>query len=208
VNMRTAKIQLLQLLNDRTPIDQFDVSGPYDYADSLITMDEFQNMALNARPDLREALQNVELARLNHKLAVSNGSTDPTFGVDLSTGNPIYTTIGINVSIPLRIFDRIRAKRQERRSILPARTAGGCSSGPGLQRCRLGVRDAGGVLSILRPYKTEYLKLASDTRDKVQFAYQNGGASLIDYLDAEQTYRATRLAYLNLIGSYLTRLHR
>ena len=61
-----------------------------------------------------------------------------------------------------------------------------------------------GLLTILRPYKNEYLKLAADTRDKVQFAYQNGGATLLDYLDAEKTYRDTRLAYLNLIGSYLT----
>jgi cobalt-zinc-cadmium efflux system outer membrane protein len=46
--------------------------------------------------------------------------------------------------------------------------------------------------------------LASDVRDKMSFAFQNGGASLLDYLDAEKSYRDVRLAYLNLIGSYLT----
>src|SRR5580698_103967 len=53
VNLRTAKIQLLQLLNDRTPIEQFDVTGTYDYTDSLMSMEEFQNAALASRPDLR-----------------------------------------------------------------------------------------------------------------------------------------------------------
>jgi cobalt-zinc-cadmium efflux system outer membrane protein len=56
----------------------------------------------------------------------------------------------------------------------------------------------------LRPYKARYLKLNTDTRDTVAFSYQNGGASLLDYLDAEAQYRSIRLNYLNLIGSYLT----
>jgi cobalt-zinc-cadmium efflux system outer membrane protein len=59
-------------------------------------------------------------------------------------------------------------------------------------------------LNLLRPYKTKYLALATDVRDRVSFSFQNGGASLLDFLDAEKSYRDTRLAYLNLIGSYLT----
>jgi len=41
-------------------------------------------------------------------------------------------------------------------------------------------------------------------RDTIQFAYQNGGASLLDFLQAQQEYRSVRLNYLNLTGSYLT----
>ena len=40
VNLRTAKIQLLQLLNDRTPVDQFDVVGPFDFGEQLPLLDE------------------------------------------------------------------------------------------------------------------------------------------------------------------------
>ena len=61
-----------------------------------------------------------------------------------------------------------------------------------------------GALNLLRPYRDKYLKLAEDSRNRISFSYQNGGASLLDYLDAEKAYRDTRLAYLNLIGSYLT----
>jgi cobalt-zinc-cadmium efflux system outer membrane protein len=60
------------------------------------------------------------------------------------------------------------------------------------------------TVNLLRPYKEKYLKLASDTRDRIAFSYQNGGASLLDFLDAEKASRDIRLAYLNLIGSYLT----
>jgi outer membrane protein, heavy metal efflux system len=56
----------------------------------------------------------------------------------------------------------------------------------------------------LQPYKEKYLKEAGDIRDKVSFAFQHGGASLLDYLDAEKAYRDTCVSYLNLVGSYLT----
>ncbi len=61
-----------------------------------------------------------------------------------------------------------------------------------------------GGLNLLRPYRDKYLKLAEDTRNRIAFSYQNGGASLLDYLDAQKAYRDTRLAYLNLIGAYLS----
>jgi outer membrane protein, heavy metal efflux system len=205
VNLRTAKIQLLQLLNDRTPIAQFDVNGTYDYTDSLMTMDEFRNIALVARPDLLEALQNVELAKLNHKLAVANGSTDPTFGMDIASNPPISAYVGVNISIPLRIFDRNQGEKARTQiDIGRNERLVDAAQAQVFNDVDSAYVTLEGLLTILRPYKTEYLQLAADTRDKTQFAYQNGGATLLDYLDAEKTYRDTRLAYLNLIGSYLT----
>ena len=59
-------------------------------------------------------------------------------------------------------------------------------------------------VNLLKPYKVKYMVEAADVRDKISFSYQNGGASLLDYLDAEKAYRDIRLAYLNLVGSYLT----
>src|ERR1700723_4756690 len=79
VNLRTAKIQLLQLLNDRTPVEQFDVTGPFDFSDALAPLDQFRQDALSTRPDLQAAVQTIQQAETNHKLAIANGSTDPTF---------------------------------------------------------------------------------------------------------------------------------
>ena len=205
VNLRTAKIQLLQLLNDRTPIEQFDVSGTYDFTDALMTMEEYQNEALAARPDLRVALQNVELARLTHRLAVADGSTDPTFSFDFDRNPHIPSYFGVSVSIPLRIFDRNQGEKartqidigRDERLVDAARA----QVFNDVDSAYVTMVSA---LNLLRPYKAEYLKLSSDTRDKVLYAYQNGGASLTDYLDAEKSNRDIRLAYLNLIGSYLT----
>jgi len=60
------------------------------------------------------------------------------------------------------------------------------------------------ALNLLRPYKTKYLPLALEIRDKMAISFQNGGNSFLDYLDAQKAYRDTQLAYLNLIGAYLT----
>jgi len=209
VNLRTAKIQILMLLNDRTPIGQFDVTGRYDFSEELRPLEEYRNIALAARPDLKGAVQNVELARVTHALAVSNGSTDPTWSVwyswNPSFSNPFADqTVGGSISIPLRIFDRNQGEK--------ARTQVDIARNEKL-------RDAAEAqvfndvdsaywtlvqnVNLLKPYKSKYLKLAGDVRDKMSFAFQNGGASLLDFLDAEKSYRDTRLAYLNLIGSYL-----
>ena len=59
-------------------------------------------------------------------------------------------------------------------------------------------------LNLLRPYKGRYLPQAVRVRETISFAYQNGGASLLDFLQAQQEYRTTQLSYLNLIGSYMT----
>src|SRR5580704_11484607 len=76
VNLRTAKIQLLQLLNDRSPVENFDVTGPYDFPERIQSIDELRQAAIETRPDLRAAVQSVDLAKSNYHLAVANGSTD------------------------------------------------------------------------------------------------------------------------------------
>jgi outer membrane protein, heavy metal efflux system len=59
-------------------------------------------------------------------------------------------------------------------------------------------------LALLKTYKENYLQRATRVRDTVLFSYQNGGASLLDFIQAQQDYRSVRVNYLNLIGSYLT----
>jgi cobalt-zinc-cadmium efflux system outer membrane protein len=205
VNLRTNKIQLLQLLNERTPLDQFSISGPYDFADHIDPQEQFRQAALGARPDLKEAAQSVDLATTNHKLAIANGTADPTFSVDVARNPPIPAYFGVSVSIPLRIFDKNQGEKErtrldiERNQRLRDATEAQVFSD---------VDSAYAVLlqnmSLLRAYKSKYLELAVDVRDRLQFSYQDGGASLLDYLDAEKGLRDVKLAYLNLIGSYLT----
>ncbi len=111
VNVRTAKIQLLALLNDRTPVETFDVTGTFDFAESIMPLGEVRQLALDSRPDLRAAMQAVAKAKADHELAVSNGSTDPTFSLDTGRNPPIPVYLGFSIDIPLRLFDRNQGEK-------------------------------------------------------------------------------------------------
>ena len=112
VNLRTAKIQLLMLTNDRTPVDQFDVTGPFDFSEAVLPLSDLRQTALDTRPDLKAAALSIEQAKSAYSLARANASTDPTVSLDggrlgQNTGGAYgYSYAGFSISIPLRIFDR------------------------------------------------------------------------------------------------------
>jgi len=209
-NLETAKIQLLTLLNSRTPLDQFDVTGTYDFNDQLMPRDEFRKIALDTRPDLKAAAEAVDKAQTDHKLAIANGSTDPTLGAwythNSSNNNPFgINTVGVSVGIPFRIFDRNQGEKLRTQLDITRNE-------------RLREAAEAGVLSdvdssyatlesnliLLRPYKAKYLQQAVRVRDTIFFSYQHGGASLLDFLNVENEYRTVELSYVNLVGAYLT----
>jgi cobalt-zinc-cadmium efflux system outer membrane protein len=210
VNLRTAKIQLLTLLNDRTPIEQFDVSGRFDLNDQLMPQDEFRKTALDTRPDLKAAMEAVDKAQTDHKLAVANGSTDPTLSAwythNSSNNNPFgVNTLGVGVAFPLRVFDRNQGEKlrtqldvDRNQRLLDAARAGVYSDVDSAYAM------VNSNLILLQPYKTKYLRQAVRVRDTVFFAYQHGGASLLDFLNAQSDYRTVELSYVTLIGAYLT----
>ena len=205
VNLRTAKIQLLVLLNERTSTEQFDVTGPFDFTNVLAPLDEIRQAAIENRPDLQAALQSVDKAKIDHKLAIANGSTDPTFAFDVGRNPPIDQYIGFGVSIPLRIFDRNQGEK--------ARTQIDISRN---ERVANAAREQvfGDVDSayamvnsniiLLQPYRDRYLKEAEEIRDTITISYEHGAASLLDFLSAQAEYRTVQVNYLNLIASYLS----
>jgi cobalt-zinc-cadmium efflux system outer membrane protein len=210
VNLRTARIQLLTLLNDRTPVEQFDVDGPFDFNDQLAPRDEFRKIAMDTRPDLKAAVEAVNKAQTDHRLAVANGSTDPTlstwYSYNPSFNNPFdHQTLGASVSVPLRIFDRNQGEKlrtqldvtrnERRRDATEAQVLSDVDSA---------YATVESTLALLRPYKAKYLQQSLRVRDTVSFSYQNGGASLLDFLNAQTEYRGVQLNYVNLVGSYLT----
>ena len=210
VNLRTTKINLLALLDERRPLDSFDVNGVFDFREDLLSLDDYRKEALDTRPDLKAAILSVQQAESSYRLAEANGSTDPTISVwfthNGSFNNPdALNTLGASVSIPLRIFDtnqgeKLRTKIDIKRS----------------EKLRDGVETQvyadvdsayatlNSNIELLKPYKRQYLDQAVRVRDTVLFSYQHGGASLLDFFNAESDYRNVQLSYVNLVGAYLT----
>ncbi|HXO36009.1 MAG TPA: TolC family protein [Candidatus Acidoferrales bacterium] len=209
-NLENAKIQLLTLLNSRIPTDQVDVIGPFDFDDQLMPREEFRKIALATRPDLKAAVEGVDKAQTDHKLAIANGATDPTWSAwfthNSSNNNPFgLNTLGVSVSVPFRIFDRNQGEKVRtqlditRNQRLREATEAGV-----LSDVDSGYATVESDLILLRPYKAKYLKLAVRVRDTITFSYQHGGASLLEFLNAQAEYRTVELNYVNLVGSYLT----
>jgi cobalt-zinc-cadmium efflux system outer membrane protein len=210
VNLRTSKIQLLQLLNDRTPVEQFDCIGLFDFSDALSPLEDFRKIALDERPDLRAAIQSLQQADTNHKLAQANGSTDPTFAA-WYTWNPSFNnpndeqTLGLSVMVPLRIFDRNQGeKKRTQIDIGRNQQLTEASRAEVFSDVDSAYAEVESDIALLKPYKAKYNAQALRVRDTVTYSYEHGGASLMDLLNAQSDYRTVQLAYLQLIGTYLT----
>jgi cobalt-zinc-cadmium efflux system outer membrane protein len=210
VSLRTSKIQLLQLLDDRTPLEKFDVNGPFDFSSQLQPLENFRQIALDNRPDLRAALESAQQAVTNHKLAKANGSTDPTFGA-WYTFNPSFNnpydqqTLGVNVSIPLRIFDRNQGEKK--RTLLDIDRNKQMTEAVREQvfsDVDSSYEQVQSNIALLTPYRDKYKDQATRVRDTVTYSYQRGAASLMDFLNAQSDYRVVQLAYLQLVGAYMT----
>ena len=215
VNVRTAKIQLLRMLNDdKTTPDRFDVSGPYDFITPATSVDDCRRIALETRPDLRAALESVDKARVDRRLADANGSTDPTVTVDAAFPSisqayqsyqpPLRQYVGVGVALPLRFFDRNQGEKL--RTELDVSRNEKLADAARLQVIAdvdTAYASVVSAVALLQPYKDRYLAEASRVRDTVQFSYQRGAASLVDFLQSQQEYRALQVGYVNLVAAYL-----
>jgi cobalt-zinc-cadmium efflux system outer membrane protein len=212
VNLRTAKIQLLQLMNDHTPVAQFDVTGRFDFSAALPSLVYFHQVALANRPDLQAAMQSIRQSETNHKLAIANGSTDPTFGAwwtwNSAVNNPYpidMSTVGFSVSVPLRIFDRNQGEKARTQiDIDRAREASEAVRAQVFSDVDTAYAEVQSDIALLKPYQAQYNAQALHVRDTVTYSYEHGGASLMDFLNAQSDYRQVQLAYAQLIGDYMT----
>ncbi len=208
-SLETAKIQLLMLLNDRTAVDQFDVTGAFDFSSQIAPLVEVRQIALDNRPDLKAALQAVEKAKTDHRLAVANGSADPTFS-SWYTYNPSFNnpndhqTLGASVSIPLRIFDRNQGEKLRTQLDIDRSTKlAEAAKAQVFSDVDSAYATVTSTVTLLQPYKARYLEMALRVRDTIAFSYEHGAASLLDFLSAQAEYRTVQVNYLNLVASYM-----
>jgi cobalt-zinc-cadmium efflux system outer membrane protein len=190
---------------ESVPAD-YDVAGPFDYQPLKANLEDLQMKALQGRPDLRAAQQGVTAATSQWQVQKTIAKQDVTGQVNYSHVNAI-NAFTVYVSVPLPIFNRNQGNiAQTRYAITQAQEEEKATD----QQVMTDVHDAYVGLqendTIVVLYRSGYLDAAEKDRDIEQFAYQHGGASLLDWLNAERTYRVTELAYRQALASYLTAL--
>jgi outer membrane protein, heavy metal efflux system len=213
-SLETAKIQLLMLLNERSPVDQFDVAGPFDFSPQIVPLEEMHQSALDTRPDLRASLQSIDKAKTDHRLAVANGSVDPTIAIDagfpsvsqayLSYQPPLRQYVGVGVSVPLRIFDRNQGEKlRTQLDIERTERLADATKAQVFSDVDSAYASVTSTVNLLKPYKDKYLQQAVRIRDTIAFSYEHGATSLLDFLNAQANYRSVQVNYLNLVAAYL-----
>jgi cobalt-zinc-cadmium efflux system outer membrane protein len=161
-------------------------------------------MAVDSRGDVRSADTAIRKAKVDNRLAWANGSTDPSVGADFTrvSGD---NTVGVDFSVPLRIFDRNQGEKARTAiEIKRSQQARDVILNGAFRDIDSAYASVESVRAVLRPYRDNYLPQSARVRESVSFAYSRGGASLLDFLDAQKAYRDTQFAYRNLIASYLS----
>ncbi len=205
-----ARVQALsdlrQLLGrESVPLD-YDVAGAFDYQPLSAKMEDLQVKALATRPDLRAAQQGVTAANGQYELAKANGKRDVTAQLSY-THTAAVSTASLFGQVQLPIFDRNQGEiARTKFAITQAQEQEKAAS----DQVLTDVEDAyEGLQSndrIIQLYRSGYLDEAQQDRDISEYAYKRGAASLLDFLDAERSYRATELAYRQSLAAYLLAL--
>jgi cobalt-zinc-cadmium efflux system outer membrane protein len=197
---------LRQLIGFESVPDEFDVQGDLDYQPVHADLQALKGLAMQDRPDLRAAQQGVTAARSQEALMRANGKKD--LGVTFD-----YThTAGINsgaffFNIDLPIFDRNQGEIARARFAITQAEEQAIETA---QQVNTDIVDAYSALQsndeIIQLYRGGYVDQAKQSRDITEYAYKRGAASLLDFLDAERTYRSNQLAYRQALASYMTAL--
>ena len=205
-----AKVQALsdlrQLLGYESVSPDYDVAGLFDYRPLKGNLEDLQLKAMQNRPDYRAAQQGVTAANSQYDLQKAIGKPDVTVQGNYSHVNGINTATFYG-SIPLPIFNRNQGEiARTRFAITQAQEQEKATSG----QVMTDVRDAYEGLRVndrvIHLYRSGYLEVAQKDRDISEYAYKRGAVSLLDFLDAERSYRATQLAYRQALASYLLAL--
>jgi outer membrane protein, heavy metal efflux system len=194
---------LRQLLGYESVAADYDVTASFDYAPVTVRLDDLQLRALQNRPDLMAATQGVTAAASQVALAKADGKQDVTVSANYSHVNAINTATFL-VSVPLAIFNRNQGEiARTRFALTQAEQQKQAASGQVLTD----VKDAYEALQmtdrVLKLYRDSYLDVSQKSRDISEYSYRRGATSLLDFLDAERTYRTTQLGYRQSLGAYL-----
>jgi cobalt-zinc-cadmium efflux system outer membrane protein len=207
---RLARVQALaslrQLLGYESVPENYTVSGDLGHQVVAATESELVALAVQQRPDLLAARQAVTAAESEHSLAQANGKSD--LGLQFTYSHVAALNTGAlfaNINVPL--FDRNQGEIARTQSAiaesqeLSTEQASVVSTEVANAYEALRTSD-----EIVRLYDAGYLQQAADSRDISQYAYQRGAGPLIDFLDAQRTYRTTQLAYRQALANYMVAL--
>jgi cobalt-zinc-cadmium efflux system outer membrane protein len=201
-----ALISLRQLIGYQSVPRDYDVAGDLEFRELKASQADLETAALDQRPDLRAAKTGITAAQSQVKLAKANGVQD--LNVTFSYSHVASTNTGsFFFNIPLPVFNRNQGEiARTKFALSQAELTAQASQEIVLADVRNGYEAVKSNQEIVQLYEAGYLQQAEESRDISYFAYRQGSAALLDYLDAERSYRAVQLQYRQALAAYMLAL--
>jgi cobalt-zinc-cadmium efflux system outer membrane protein len=207
VSLHQASLQLQTLLGIATPSDAFDIAGdilPPVIAETRVSLEQ---RALDARPDYAAARFAVRAADASARLAIANGTADPTIEAEYDRAGT-ENTAGFSVNIPIRIFDRNQGNKETAKLQAGAarytETAARTQVLSDVDQAWVGYTEA---RRLSDRFSDRYLDESHDVLNIAQYAFEHGGLTLIDYLDALRDARTSTSDALNAYQNTWVAIH-
>ena len=201
-----ALVSLRQLLGYNAVPPDYDVMGDLAYEPIKANLEDLQLKALRERPDFRAAELGVTAAQSQILLAKANAKVDVNGTYDFTHVSG-ENTASIFANFELPIFNRNQGEiARTGYALTQAQEQQQAASDTVLSDVANAYEAVRSNDEVLQLYTSGYLKQAQDSRDISEYAYKRGAASLLDFLDAERSYRSIQLAYRQALASYMTAL--
>ena len=203
LNLRNAKSSLLALMHAPELSQDVEIIGELQVSEGAsetgmppqASLEELLKIAFERRPDLASRAEEDRRAETDMALQRALRSSNISVGGGYKR-NDADNSFVIGVTVPLRIFNRnegemirAEAKRKQASSLASAAR----------KHIELEVRQAYEAKEVNRLrveyIRTQHLEKAEEAGRVTFAAYNLGGATLIDYLDAQRTYRDTLRIY-------------
>ena len=207
---RVAKVQALgslrQLVGYASLPHDFDVVGDLDYKPLTAALPDLQVKALATRPDLLAAQKGIKAANSQISLAKADAKVDFNASASYSHVSGASST-SLFFSVPLPIFNRNQGEiARTKFALTGAELTAKAAEDTVMTDVTNAYESASSNQDVVKLYVSGYLKQAQDSRDISQYAYKAGAATLLDFLDAERSYRSTQLAYRQALAAYMLSL--
>ncbi len=184
----------------------YDVMGDLSFQQVTATVDDLEVRALQERPDYRAAVLGVTAAQSQIALAKANAKQDVNTTIDY-THTAGENSASFFLNFGMAFFDRNQGEiARTKYALLQAQESQASTSDTVLSDVSTAYEGLRSNEEIVQLYTSGYLKEAQDSRDISEYAYKRGATSLLDFLDAERSNRATQLAYRQALADYMTAL--
>lgn len=211
LKVRTALTRLQTLLSRPRYVSSFDIAGDLRRDETVPGVEEIQELAREFRPDLRALQRELERGRSDVRLQLAQGRVDYTFGTEYRRQQGVNgksNSLGVFLSIPLPVYNRNqgeieRARREERQIQLRIRALDSAVSG----EVETAYQQSLTARGLLENIESRMLRQAHIVREVTEYSYRRGGATLLEFLDAQRAFNDTMQGHNEARAEYARSLY-